>query len=439
MPPLLSPVLLRTQSDERLTALAAAGHDAAFEAIVLRYRRPLLRHARRMLGDGRAEDVVQAAFVGAWGALRDGAEIRDLSPWLYRIATNGALNALSRAGADDAPLHGAMPGARATDPCAELERRDAVRRTLGGVASLPERQRAALLATAVAGRPHAEVAAELGLSEGALRQLVHRARARVRGAATALTPLPVVSALASTHALTAARVAEVAGGAGGAGAAAAGLKLGAVALSTGALVGGAPHVAGLAGHDAATAPAAEARAAGDAEQSPAGAAPAPRPAGGETAGRGPTGPATTDAAVRRRGSRSGRRGRRPARAGEGRAGSRSSARTGPHGAGSESEDDHSAGGRGRHDGDDREDDGEAGTSHGDEPEDRPGEDEAPSEGERERDESGVSEPAEEARGADGEGHESSGVVAASSPPAIDVAKEDAGEEPDGDDHGDGDR
>jgi hypothetical protein len=39
--------LLRTQTDERLVALAAAGHERAFEAIVERYRRPLLRHCRR--------------------------------------------------------------------------------------------------------------------------------------------------------------------------------------------------------------------------------------------------------------------------------------------------------------------------------------------------------------------------------------------------------
>jgi DNA-directed RNA polymerase specialized sigma24 family protein len=46
--------LLRTQSDERLVALAAAGHERAFEAIVERYRRTLLRHCRRYLPEARA-------------------------------------------------------------------------------------------------------------------------------------------------------------------------------------------------------------------------------------------------------------------------------------------------------------------------------------------------------------------------------------------------
>jgi hypothetical protein len=38
MAPVLSTPLLRTQSDRRLVALAADGHDRAFEAIVERYR-----------------------------------------------------------------------------------------------------------------------------------------------------------------------------------------------------------------------------------------------------------------------------------------------------------------------------------------------------------------------------------------------------------------
>ena len=42
-----STVLLRTQSDERLVELARGGHERAFEAMVERYRGPLLRAARR--------------------------------------------------------------------------------------------------------------------------------------------------------------------------------------------------------------------------------------------------------------------------------------------------------------------------------------------------------------------------------------------------------
>ena len=99
MTPLLSSALLRAQTDDRLVELAAAGHDRAFEAIVERYRRPLLRYLRRLLSDTLAEDVVQATFINAWSSLRTGTEVRELRPWLYRIAHNAAINPGNSGGA----------------------------------------------------------------------------------------------------------------------------------------------------------------------------------------------------------------------------------------------------------------------------------------------------------------------------------------------------
>src|SRR5215218_4087537 len=244
MTPLLSSALLRAQSDERLVALAAAGHDRAFEAIVERYRRPLLRFLRRLLSDTLAEDVVQATFINAWSSLRTGTEVRDLRPWLYRIAHNAAINALKKVGEamEEVPE---SAGGFATEPAAELERRDEMLHALTRIAALPSRQRAALLAVAVDGRAHAEVAEELGLTDGAVRQLVHRARTTLRTTATAMTPLPLLNVVvASAGDSTVARVAEVAAGAGGAGAASVSLKAGAAAvLATGALVTSGPEVA----------------------------------------------------------------------------------------------------------------------------------------------------------------------------------------------------
>jgi DNA-directed RNA polymerase specialized sigma24 family protein len=87
--------LLAAQSDERLIALVRAGHERAFEAVVQRYRRPLLRHCRRMgLPQSRAEDVLQHTFMQAWLALMDGTEVRNLRPWLHRIAHNAAVSSI---------------------------------------------------------------------------------------------------------------------------------------------------------------------------------------------------------------------------------------------------------------------------------------------------------------------------------------------------------
>ena len=238
MTPPLSNQLLRTQSDRRLRALVAAGHDRAFEAIVERYRRPLSRYLRRLLSEPLAEDVLQTTFVRAWQALAGGAEVRDLRPWLYRIAHNQAVNALRAAGPGDSELPDALAAPQATAaPDVAAERSEELRSTLRGITALPDRQRAALMGVAVDDRAHADVAAELGLSDGALRQLLLRARTALRAAATALTPYPVVSWLSAGSEASAARVAEVAAGAGGIGVA---VKAGAAVLAAGAVVAGAP-------------------------------------------------------------------------------------------------------------------------------------------------------------------------------------------------------
>src|SRR3954470_18274703 len=196
-----STVLLRTQTDERLVALARAGHDRAFEAIVERYRRSLLRACRRILPEARAEDALQQALVAAWRGLQRGDEVRELRPWLYRIARNTALNQLRVAGYDLDELMDSLSAA--DDPEEEVLRRAVVRQTLAAVAALPDRQREALLRTAIDGQAQAEVARDLGLSNTAMRQLVHRARVSVRTAATALVPMPLATWLASAGGATA--------------------------------------------------------------------------------------------------------------------------------------------------------------------------------------------------------------------------------------------
>ncbi len=211
-------LVLRAQSDERLASLAAAGQPAAFEAIVQRYRSPLLRYMRRLLPESRAEDVLQHALTSAWASLRDGADVGDLRPWLYRISRNAALNELRRRGYDYEELAQSLQSS--ADTPRDVERRAVMRETLAAVAALPERQRSALLQTAVMGRGHAEVAAELKVTEGALRQLLLRSRRTLRAGVTAITPLPFAVWAAGSRSgdgFTAARIAEVAGGGASAG------------------------------------------------------------------------------------------------------------------------------------------------------------------------------------------------------------------------------
>jgi RNA polymerase sigma factor (sigma-70 family) len=234
-----SVALLRTQSDERLVALAQAGHEQAFEAIVRRYRRPLLHHARRMLGDSQAEDAVQQALLAAWRGLRRGDDVFALQPWLHTIVHNSSLNLLRANGRYDTELSQSL--STGDGPHDELERELSVRRTLADVAALPERQRTALVGVAMEGRSQDEMARALGLSRGAFRQLVHRARTSLRAAATAFTPMPSARLLAAAGARSepiATRVAELVAGTGSAAVGATLAKAGVVAVTAGGAVAG---------------------------------------------------------------------------------------------------------------------------------------------------------------------------------------------------------
>jgi RNA polymerase sigma factor (sigma-70 family) len=238
MAPRANTLLLRAQSDARLVELAQAGCDEAFEAIVDRYRAPLERYARRLLR-GDADDVIQQAFVSAWSALERGGEVRELKPWLYTITRNAVLRAVKRDGEPHAELDDSIEGAGSA--AAHVELKLHTRDTLAAVAALPEHQREALIGTALEGRSREDVAHSLGLTEGAVRQLLHRARGTLRTAVTAVTPLPLLVRLAGGRrgGITPDRAAEiVAAGAGSGGIAAGAIKLGAIGAASVALIGG---------------------------------------------------------------------------------------------------------------------------------------------------------------------------------------------------------
>jgi RNA polymerase sigma factor (sigma-70 family) len=236
---------LATQSDERLLALVRQGHERAFEALVHRYRRPLLNYCRRLaLPEARAEDVLQQALLKTWIALRDGAEVRDLKAWLYRVVHNTAVNAVRDAARDREGI--VDPTLRAGAAQADLERGLVMREALAEVAALPRLQREVIVRTAVGGDSHEQVASDLGITDGAVRGLLYRARATLRTAVTALTPPPLLTWLggrAEQSGPAPERLGELAAG-GGAAAGLGGLlaKSGVAILAVGTLITGAAAV-----------------------------------------------------------------------------------------------------------------------------------------------------------------------------------------------------
>ncbi len=200
----------------------------------MRYRRPLLDYAQRILGSPElAEDALQLAFLQAWSALQRQHEVASVRPWLYRIVHNAALRVRASNQHDQAELDDDLVASHGAD--AQIERRIALRSTLESIAALPVRQREALVLTAISGSSHDEAAAAMGLSAGAVRGLVHRARTSLRAAAAAVMPLPGVGWLlhARHRPSTPGGLEAAAGGAGVAGGVA---KVGAVVLTTTAVL-----------------------------------------------------------------------------------------------------------------------------------------------------------------------------------------------------------
>ena len=159
------------------------GDDAAFDVLFARWGGRLLGYLQRMVSDAAtAEELVQEAFLRVYRAReRYEAESR-FSTWLYRIATNLALNELRRpsrkrphTSRDDEEstlvLVSSAPG-----PEASAQARLDASELIQELDALPERQRVALWLTAVEGHSYAEVAEILEATVKSVKSLVHRGR-----------------------------------------------------------------------------------------------------------------------------------------------------------------------------------------------------------------------------------------------------------------------
>src|SRR5947207_5677499 len=183
--------LVGDESDERLRELAGLGHERAFEVLVERHRATLLACCRGIAGPTGGQDALQQALVSAWHALLRGCEVRNPRAWLVSIARHAALHVAREERRHADPLAGAPTlDAVATGRSAEEQHEQSARaRTaLAAIAKLPQRERDALLWTAVHGHSGRDAALALGVTEDALRQLVSRARRRARAAFGLLVP-----------------------------------------------------------------------------------------------------------------------------------------------------------------------------------------------------------------------------------------------------------
>lgn len=84
-------------SDEEIVGQVLAGERDLFEELVLRHQRRIMHYLTRMVKDADlAEDLSQVAFVKAYTALASFDPQYRFTTWLYRIASNAAIDHIRR-------------------------------------------------------------------------------------------------------------------------------------------------------------------------------------------------------------------------------------------------------------------------------------------------------------------------------------------------------
>ena len=187
------------QNDRAFVTKARSGDKDAFRTLVERHARVLFRLASRMTGNAEdAEDVVQESFLRAWRQLDRFDERASFGTWMYRIATNCALDMVrlrkrrnqTPAAADDAG--DGMAELPSMEPSPErMALSGEVRRRLAAAMNqLSETERAAFVLRHFEGLRVEEISQVLECQPGAAKHSVFRAVQKLRRALE-----PIVSPL----------------------------------------------------------------------------------------------------------------------------------------------------------------------------------------------------------------------------------------------------
>lgn len=181
-------------SDEQAWWTSAAnGRGEAFAQIFDLHRDRVYRHALRLNGNVHdAEDVTAGAFLKLWRRRTDVRLVEgSVLPWLLVTTTNLSRNTARslrryRALIDSLPRSTA---ARSAGEIAleQLEEAKAAEQVRAALRSLSKTDAALIALTAFEGCTPAEAGTALGISDGAARTRLHRARTRIASALSAAT------------------------------------------------------------------------------------------------------------------------------------------------------------------------------------------------------------------------------------------------------------
>jgi RNA polymerase sigma-70 factor (ECF subfamily) len=158
-----------------------------FQSVHDRFRPRVLRYVARLAGGGDADDLAQQVMLRISEGLPRFRGESSLSTWIYRIATNVALDHLRRK-AVPAPIDLADLEAQGKDPPearTESVEATAIRDEMSAcirefVERLPQDYRTVMVLAELEGFRNAEIAAVLGVSLDTVKIRLHRAREKLR-------------------------------------------------------------------------------------------------------------------------------------------------------------------------------------------------------------------------------------------------------------------
>jgi RNA polymerase sigma-70 factor (ECF subfamily) len=181
------------RTDVQLMLDVKAGDEASFGFLLQKYRTPLVNFLFRMVRDqATAEDLAQEVFLRVYRARKQYSPSAKFTTWMFRIATNLALNSVrdnryrKMETSIDAPQSNEEEKVTRDLPAREMRidehlveqaRVDMIRRA---VESLPEKQRVAVLLHKYEEMDYSEIARVLECSESALKSLLFRAYETLR-------------------------------------------------------------------------------------------------------------------------------------------------------------------------------------------------------------------------------------------------------------------
>ena len=175
-----------TDSDRSLVRRAQAGDRPAFEELVRRTSR--LVYARLYLETGdahHAEDLTQETYFTAFRTIGQLTQPEKFRPWLLRIAQNAAIDAIRRETRkkrtpDFEEMRFRQDALATPPPEVHAEKEELKERVLDVLRSLPEEYRLPLTLRFLVGADYETIQAQMGLTNGSLRGLLHRGVQRLR-------------------------------------------------------------------------------------------------------------------------------------------------------------------------------------------------------------------------------------------------------------------